>query len=90
MVAALEHELGIARDLHSRLVPRLGRRRRRRLSARDVLAVMQQVTDDADALATVELRVLVEELLARGRHLDGRRVTPEDLAATGLPAQRQP
>lgn len=84
MPAVLEHELGIARDLHSRLVPRLGRRRRRRLGARDVLLVMRQVTDDADAVATIELRYLVEELLTRGRHPNGARVTREDLVSAGI------
>ncbi len=80
----LERELAIARDLHARLVPRLGRRRRRRLGARDVLAVLSAATDDPEALAAIELRYLVEELLSRGRLPDGAPVTHHDLAAAGL------
>lgn len=80
----LARELATARALHAQLVPRLGRRRRRRLGARDVLAMMRLVTDDAQALATVEHRFLIEELLSRGRQADGRRVTRQDLVAAGL------
>ncbi len=82
MNADLARELATARALHARLVPRLGRRRR--LGARDVLAIMRQVTDDVDALATVEIQFLIEEILDRGRHPEGRRVTREELVAAGI------
>lgn len=80
----LERELAVARDLHARLVPKQGRRARRRLGAQDVLRVMRAATDDPEAVATVELRFLIEELLSRGRHRNGARVTREDLVAAGL------
>lgn len=50
---------------------------------------MRLVTDDADALALVELRFRVEELLSRGRHPSGTRVTEGDLAAAGLTIERR-
>lgn len=80
----LECELATARELHGRFVPRLGRRARRRLGARDVLRVMQAATSDPDTLATIEIAFLIEDLLARGRHPGGARVTREELSVAGL------
>ena len=49
-----------------------------------MLAVVRGVTADPEVLAAMELRFLVEELVARGRREDGQRVTREDLIAAGL------
>lgn len=84
LVTGAPDQLALARELAARWLPRLGRRRRRRLGAGDVLAVMRAVTNDPEVLAATEIRFMVEELLSRGRKPDGQRVTREDLIAAGL------